>query len=218
MVLAAGCLALAACTAPDPPTESTEPAGSGEAHGSAVYEEATADGPARNVPAPEKPDGLSQPDEDGARAALEYWWATYRYLELTGDAGYLEDASGSGCSSCGATQRYWTGLYREDHWSTGSERTAEDITVETSEQGTDALLSFVVAQQDYEVWMPSGHVLNPDTRTVAPHHDWRAKARYTESGQWIVYDIWMLYGEREDGGPADESEADGSSSEESQST
>ncbi|NUL45414.1 hypothetical protein F7P69_09440 [Cellulosimicrobium funkei] len=210
MTLAAAGLALTACSVQGPQASSDAAPGTENTSADAEYVQATEDGPARNVPEPERPDAITQQDENGARAALEYWWAAYRHLELTGDGQHLEAASGSGCSSCGATRRYWTELYDQDHWSTGSERTAEDITVELSGQGTDATLSFVVDQQDYDVWMSTGRVLNPDSRNFAPLQDWRAKARYTDEGHWMVYDLWMLYGEREDGGPDKEPEPEAS--------
>lgn len=75
-------------------------------------------------------------------------------------------------------------------------------------KGTDSTLSFVVEQQDYNVWMPTGRVLNPDSRSFAPLQAWRAKTRYTDDGHWLGYDIWMLYGEREYGGPGEAPELD----------
>lgn len=209
-------LSLVACTGAGPASESPSSSSSPSSpvsssstsptHDGTAYIEATDESPARNVPAPETPDAVEAPGTDGARAALDHWWTTHRYLELTGKGRHLDEASGSGCASCVQTRRFWEDLYATGHWSTGSDRHPAKVEVELSPQKTDATLSFVMEQQEFAIWTPEGKSLNPMFRSVAEHHDWRAQARYTEQRRWIIYDIWMLYGEREDGGPDKEPE------------
>lgn len=194
-------MALTACTAssgdePGPGAPGSESPAAPTADTGFV--EATDEAPARNVPEPEAPDTLTEQSENGARAALEYWWEAHRYLELTGDPGHLKEVSSSGCGSCSRTRTFWQEVYEQGAWSTGSERAPAQVTVEVSPQKTDATFAFVVDQEDYDVWTSGGHVLNQAHRDFADQHPWGAKARYTNEGRWIVYDLWMNHDERPD--------------------
>ncbi|MGM7666698.1 DUF6318 family protein [Microbacterium sp. A93] len=144
------------------------------------------------------PAAVTEKSERGARAALDHWWTTHRYLELTGDASPLEEMSGSGCGSCVHTSEFWQDVYTEGNWSSGSGREPTEVEVSLSGQKSDARFAFAVDQEEYHVWTPAGLVLNDMHRHFADTKQWGARARYTEDGHWIVYDIWMYYDGRED--------------------
>jgi hypothetical protein len=198
-LLAAAALALTAC-AGGPLTAPSSGASGGATEGATAdhsgFVEATEDSPARNVPAPRAPEAVTEQSEAGARAALEHWWAAHRYLELTGDGSVLDEASGSGCGSCARTRVFWQEVYAEESWSTGSGRRPSGVRVEMSPLHADARFEFVVDQEDYDVWTSDAHVLNEVHRDFAELQQWGAKARYTQDGRWIVYDLWMYYDER----------------------
>lgn len=61
---------------------------------------ASSEGPAQNVPVPEAPAQLTEESEEGAEAALKYWWELDAYTRNTGDTDPLKAISGEDCTFC----------------------------------------------------------------------------------------------------------------------
>ena len=187
LVLTVTVVLTAACTAPESGPEERS-----STSASAEFVAATEERPAQNVAAPDQPTSEDEPTEAGVVTALHRWWEAYNYLELTGDAEPLDALSSSGCASCAGTGDYWSGIYEDGSWSTGSERRAVDVTAELSPQKTDAELKFTVDEVPYDVFTSDGRVHNQDDRELKKDLDWVAKARHTDQGTWQIYDLWVL--------------------------
>ncbi len=61
---------------------------------------ASSEGPAQNWPAPQIPEEIYEPTEEGAQAALEYWWETWDYARVSGDTEPLRKVSHETCGWC----------------------------------------------------------------------------------------------------------------------
>lgn len=61
---------------------------------------ASSEGPAQNWPVPDPPDEIYDPTEEGAEAALRYWWELRVYARNTGDTEPLEEFSDEACEIC----------------------------------------------------------------------------------------------------------------------
>lgn len=100
-----------------------EPSGEGgeEPDSSPTPVPASSDGPAENWPAPEVPDEIYEETEEGALAALKYWFETATYLQLTGKSEPLKKLSGFDCVMCAQRALQAKQVYEEDEgWFTTS--------------------------------------------------------------------------------------------------
>lgn len=61
---------------------------------------ASSEGPAQNWPAPDPPDEIYEPTEEGAEALLQYWFDARHFARITGDTEPLEDVSHEDCALC----------------------------------------------------------------------------------------------------------------------
>lgn len=61
---------------------------------------ASSEGPAQNWPAPDPPDEIYEPTEEGAEALLQYWFDARHFARITGDTEPLEDVSHEECAMC----------------------------------------------------------------------------------------------------------------------
>ena len=61
---------------------------------------ASSEGPAQNWPAPEPPEEIFTPTEEGAEALLQYWFDARHYARITGDTKPLEEVSHEDCAMC----------------------------------------------------------------------------------------------------------------------
>lgn len=64
------------------------------------YVEASADGPAQNVPKPEKPALADEESYEGAQAFLDYLADTRAYAWQTGDTSLIREITAEECASC----------------------------------------------------------------------------------------------------------------------
>lgn len=106
--------------------ETTDAAGaeetaSGPAEGE--YVPASADGPAQNVPVPQKPPLADEESYEGAQAFLDYLSDARAYAWETGDTSYVRDITApTVCSACYEEYESIEDLYEEGGWSaTGRE-------------------------------------------------------------------------------------------------
>lgn len=80
------------------------------------YVPASADGPAQNVPEPRLPAVATENTEEGAQAALEYFWEAAQYVRLTGETKPLAQISSKDCDFCNAFIKDWETTYKEGYW------------------------------------------------------------------------------------------------------
>lgn len=80
-----------------PTSDSTTASASASADG---YVEASADGPAQNVPEPTKPALADEESVEGAQAFLDYLSDARAYAMQTGDTSFARDVTSETCESC----------------------------------------------------------------------------------------------------------------------
>ncbi|GAA1820020.1 DUF6318 family protein [Nesterenkonia flava] len=76
---------------------------------------ASSEGPAQNWPAPEPPEEIYEPTEEGAEAALRHYWKVHDYARNTGDVELLESLGTEDCMVCEAFETDLVEAY-ENGW------------------------------------------------------------------------------------------------------
>lgn len=66
------------------------------------------------------PEEMKEETEDGAKAAVQYWWDTMTYLQRTGDAEPLKAVSADACDFCHSYSKGISDWYAEGGWHSGS--------------------------------------------------------------------------------------------------
>ena len=174
-------------------SETAEPSGSesGDAEsteGGGEYVPASADGPAQNVPKPQMPEAMKEETEEGAKAAVAYWWDTLYYLQQTGDAEPMLEVSSEDCNYC---QRYAKGLenvYAEGHWHSGSKPSVTSSLVGGNNPQKRALaLTLLISFGDGVHFNPDGTRNEELTTAAAKDEPWYNDVRFNpDRGRWDV--------------------------------
>jgi len=82
---------------PPPPSATLSASATPEPAG---FQPATPTSRAKNVPMPKKPAGVDDNSEKGRKLFLQYWAATYNYMQQTGDPEPLQKVSTRECYAC----------------------------------------------------------------------------------------------------------------------
>jgi hypothetical protein len=85
---------------PSPEGEEGEPGDGAPEESEPTPVPASSEGPAQDWPAPEPPEEIYAPTEEGAEALLQYWFDARHYARITGDTARLEDVSHVDCEMC----------------------------------------------------------------------------------------------------------------------
>lgn len=134
-VVAALALGLVGCSSSDPGPSSSSSASSSSSTPSpsptttAVYKPADANGPAQNVPKPEKPALADEFSEKGLDAFTRYWYAAYNYMQETGDASLVQGITGQSCARCNNVFRDIPAWYQKEGWIVGGQITIDATNV-----------------------------------------------------------------------------------------
>lgn len=108
---------------------------------------ASPDGPAENWPEPEVPDEIYEETEEGALAALKYWFEADLFMELTGDSAPFEGASDPGCEICAARIGQFQQLYEVDEgWHVTDGVVVEDAVVSSVSAEREVSIIFTVRE------------------------------------------------------------------------
>lgn len=160
------------------------------------YIPASEDGPAQNVPVPEKPEGLSDPTEEGMKAAALYWWDAYNYMSESGDTALLEEISTESCEFCEVEMDALTRHYEDGAWADSSDAQPEIYNVlhfdEASGQGE---VDVAVTQGEAHTYDSGGSVI--DGRSVEDYQRTGHKMDlvFDESEEiWHIVQIWYYSG------------------------
>lgn len=97
---------------------SSEDSGNGDSGGDGSGEPvpASSEGPAQNMPVPEAPARVTENSQEGAEAALEYWWELDAYARNTGDVEPLKEFSAGDCTFCVNRVNHVIKTYDEGGW------------------------------------------------------------------------------------------------------
>ncbi|MFB1426856.1 DUF6318 family protein [Micrococcus endophyticus] len=172
-------------TSPSGSAGSTAAAGSSGSGG--AYVPASAEGPARNVPKPEMPAVMKEETQEGAEAAVEYWWAALDYMDQTGDSTAFDDVSARDCQFCA----YWSGstkdVYKNGGWSTGTNPEVDSQIARPSVGGYISTL--LVSFDPGVVFDESGEEVPGSDSGVREKSPWIVATEYLEDDNiWIVTD------------------------------
>jgi len=170
---------------------SAEPGGDGGESQSAEPSEsasptpvpASSEGPAQNWPEPEVPDAIYEESEDGALAALQYWFEAITYLQLTGDYGPIDGVSAPDCETCDNKISQFYDLYEvEDGWyaAEGASSTGELVS-QITDDGHASIL-FELVEGGYSVYGPDGEDLGSVESEV---YDAEASLYFDAEKWWI---------------------------------
>ncbi|MEO9246271.1 DUF6318 family protein [Citricoccus nitrophenolicus] len=134
------------------PSDSTAPSPTE----SGSHEPATSEGPARNVPVPEMPDAVKEPTEEGAEAAVEYWWEATHYLRSTGNADPLKSVSADECGLCVNLVTRWTEIYELGGWAESEPASVSVQFVKIDNAGTGSSGAMIVSEAASQIYQPDG--------------------------------------------------------------
>ncbi|MDO5617297.1 DUF6318 family protein [Kocuria sp.] len=147
----------------DPSATSTSASGSGSGSASASggeYVEASAEGPAQNVPEPTKPALADEESVEGAQAFLDYLSDARAYAQQTGDTSLAREVTAKECQSCMNLYDTIDDLYEAGGWAS---RGYEKVTVISKELPVDSYGFYApevsVDAEDITAWGPGGEVV-----------------------------------------------------------
>lgn len=119
---------------------------------SAVYKPADAQGPAENVPKPEKPALADEFSEQGLDAFTRYWYAAYNYMQETGDASFVQAMTEQSCARCNNVVSSATDWYKSQNWVVGGLITVDATKVsfvKASNGAYQVLIQYGIGQGQY---------------------------------------------------------------------
>lgn len=146
------------------PTESASASGSADG-----YVEASAEGPAQNVPKPSKPAVADEESVEGAQAFLDYLSDARVYAWQTGDTSILRDITAPACDFCLEEYDAIDEHYADGGWATSGreELTILDEDLPKDEYGfyaPDVRLTF----EGISVWDSDGELVQEEEPVDSP--------------------------------------------------
>lgn len=147
---------------------------------------ASSEGPAQNWPEPEVPDEIYEETQEGALAALEYWFEAITYLQLTGDYGPVDAVSASDCETCNNKISQFYDLYEvEQGWYVAEGAAAEDKLVSEITEDARVGILFELIEGGYTVYDSDSAELGS---VEGGRFDAEATLSYDEE-KWLVLQI-----------------------------
>lgn len=167
------------------PAESSD-ADSTEAGGDGEYVPASEDGPAQNVPKPEMPEAMKEETEEGAKAAVQYWWDTVTYLQETGDAGPMGIASHDSCDFCKSYAADLVGIYNDGGWHSGSKVTVTSaLTGVVNSEMKILEVTTLLDTSAGKTFDASGNEVEDQSTAERKDEPWLTDVRFdSEAGHW----------------------------------
>ena len=162
-------------------TAAAESSGSGGA-----YVPASAEGPARNVPKPEMPAVMKEETQEGAEAAVEYFWEAAYYLQQTGDSEYQESVSSPTCKFCDLQRTSMEGHYRDGGW---MKVEAVNIASMVTRPSANGYMSTLLLDMPMEEAFASrgGKAESIGTQPALEESPWIAETSFSEeAGHWVI--------------------------------
>ncbi|WP_298710373.1 DUF6318 family protein [Micrococcus sp. 2A] len=175
---------------PDGGTAPSSGSGSGPASATASgpYVPASAEGPAQNVPKPVMPEVMKEETQEGAEAAVKYFWETVYYMQQTGDAGLEQEISGPTCKFCEHHKNSIMKLHGDGGWMVSETATIHSAITRPSKNGyTSTILLNMSKEEFFEKSGDEIAVSMSDSEDKAP---WIAQSRYDKDlGHWTIAEM-----------------------------
>lgn len=173
-----------------------DPAGDSEVNGDGDNETdeteptpvpASSDGPAENWPAPEPPDEIYEPTEEGAEALIQHWFDARHYARITGDTEPLEYVSLEECELCNAELEVLDEVYGNEGWYISEQDSVEEnyLRLETSDTATGLL---ALSESNFETFWQN----EPYDETPAESLSAFGFAFSHVDGRWQLHDLNYL--------------------------
>ncbi len=127
---------------------------------------ASSDGPAANIPVPEKPALADENSVEGLEAFTEYWFELLNYAYITNDWVPLEAVTDPGCDTCGSVKEAVQLVYADGRWLSGAEIEVTSFASEFELNTAGSISSFVQKRQaEVTYFNPDGSELSTDPPT-----------------------------------------------------
>lgn len=149
------------------------------------YVAPTEEAAAQNVPEPQIPAQICQEGEEGASAALSYWFEAYWYGDLTGDPTRLQEVHDSSCTNCESAAEEISQMDEDGQWLVGEPMTAalvlwaqdEEKPGEDEDDAEGGADTASAGDEDEEVEAGAGELSGLIETDVPPH------SLYDETGE-----------------------------------
>ena len=169
----------------------TEAEGSASS-GGGEFVPASADGPAQNVPVPVMPEAMKENTDEGAKAAVEYWWETVSYLQLTGEETPFARVSGEGCAFCAQYRTSVAIAHEEGGWSTGTDPEVTSILI--WDVTPYPLATVVISTQDAtHFYRESNGEITREEEPARDEAPWEMHLEFSDTeGHWVVQSAELI--------------------------
>lgn len=127
---------------------------------------------------------MSEETEEGAVAALEYWWELRQYARNTGDIDEWQAVSDEGCQLCEQQMGIVNTANEEGIWLHQEPDSLEEVVVDLSDEGS-AFIDFYVDPGPFQSFTEEGLDVDSDGGTREP---WHAELRFED--QWVVSEVF----------------------------
>ncbi|MHA7154907.1 DUF6318 family protein, partial [Arthrobacter sp. TMN-50] len=143
-------------------------------------------GPAANIPLPEKPALADENTVEGLEAFTEYWFELLNYAYITNDWGPLEAVTDPGCDTCVAIKEEVQRVYGDGSWLKGAEIEVMSFSSKFELNTSGSISSFVQKRQSEVTYFDSdGSELGTDPMTE-PVFD--VVIALHENDRWLMLD------------------------------
>lgn len=148
---------------------------------------ASSDGPAANIPVPEKPALADENSVEGLEAFTEYWFELFSYGYITNNWDEFLDITDSGCGTCANVVQGVQEQFVSGGWVAGGEAEVLNFSTDFEQNTAGSINSFVeVGQGEVTMFSQSGEVVGASPRSE-PNIDVTI-AIYEQDG-WIMLDF-----------------------------
>lgn len=160
----------------------------------AVYEPASAEGPAQNVPVPVLPEAAKEFSKEGLIAFAEYWYETLGYAFETGDPEPMMAISDSSCRTCTAMMETVVPGHADGRWIMGG-RMVLDSPHSSFVQASDGnYQALVMARQEQVKYYKADKTLSKELEVGIAEQDILV-GKYSDQ-RWIAVTVEHVAGSK----------------------
>ncbi|WP_051478606.1 DUF6318 family protein [Arthrobacter sp. H5] len=152
---------------------------------------ASADGPAVNIPVPEKPELTDENTAEGLEAFTEWWFELVSYGYVMNDIAPMNAVTDPGCGTCQNIQQSISEVYADKGWMSGGELTIDTFDTSFEETLDGSIDSYVTNKQaSISVYSASGDLLN-EIDAIVDEEASLTRAYYAD-GSWLMVDYGLI--------------------------
>ncbi|MDO4240810.1 DUF6318 family protein [Micrococcus sp.] len=153
-----------------------------------AYVPASEKGPARNVPKPVMPEAVKEDTQEGAEAAVQYWWDAVYYLQQTNDPEPLKAVSSNDCNLCAAYPKTIERAYSSGGWLSGTK--PEITSLLSQDLGGHHAATLLITMEPGMAYLEDGSIDRGTESLKRENQPWAAIIQFDESSsQWLVEEM-----------------------------